>query len=431
MSKGQRLIVRRDVLLLAGVSLLVSLIVVFVVFPAQQMVANQPDPYSFGALGRDIANGLGFRGEMLGRRAPLYPILVGVLYTVFGAHEWIVQVAQCLMLATVAVLVYDLAVRVYDSRRAGILAGLACAFHPSLLRYAPDFHLEVLLTLVFTLMVWTSVVLYQRPSFKNAVGFGIMTGLAALTKAVVLLYPAIFGALWLLTRPQLLRAPLREKTQAVLPIVVACVAMVLTIAPWTIRNYTVSGKIVPVSTGLSDAFLRGFAFTKPEYLTLREPPYTGAENEVNQYFQALCAAEGAVWEKDPLQTEAILGREAKRRLLADPGAAVKKGFFGIFTFWYEMTSLKTSLVAGLLAALAWLTAALGMGRAWREKRPQWLIYAPVLYLNFFLAVLLSLGRYSVPVLPTLIVASGFGVDTLLRRFSGARAASAPASVGEG
>jgi hypothetical protein len=199
--------------------------------------------------------------------------------------------------------------------------------------------------------------------------------------------------------------------------------MVLTIAPWTARNYHVSGKIVPVSTGLSDAFLRGFVFSKTEYITLREPPYTGAENEVNLQFRALCAAEGKVWEQDPLETEAILGKEAKRKFLAEPGAAIKKGLIGIFTFWYQMTSLKTSLVAGVMALGAWLLAAFGMPRARREGRPQWLLFAPVLYLNFFLAALLSLGRYSVPVLPTLIVASAFGLDTLLTRFWPSKASS--------
>src|SRR6185503_15958921 len=109
--------------------------------------------------------------------------------------------------------------------------------------------------------------------------------------------------------------------------------------------------------------------------------------------------------------EAILGKEMKRKLKAEPGAAIKKGFIGIFTFWYEMTSLKTSLAAGVMALGAWILAAFGMARARQEKRAQWLLFAPVLYLNFFLAALLSLGRYSVPVLPTLIVASGLGLDT--------------------
>jgi len=130
-----------------------------------------------------------------------------------------------------------------------------------------------------------------------------------------------------------------------------------------------------------------------------------------------------VWERDPLETEAILGKEAKRQLAADPIAAVKKGLIGIFTFWYQMTSLKTSLAAGVMALGAWILAACGIGRARREKRPQWLVFAPVLYLNFFLAALLSLGRYSVPVLPTLLVASGFGFDALLLRFYKPKASS--------
>jgi hypothetical protein len=45
----------------------------------------------------------------------------------------------------------------------------------------------------------------------------------------------------------------------------------------------------------------------------------------------------------------------------------------------------------------------------------------VLYLNISLAFLLALGRYSVPVIPALVVLSAFGVDTLLSRRSASRA----------
>lgn len=407
---------RRDALIVLGFSLFVSLIAVFVIFPSQTLVANQPDPYEFSALGKAIARGEGFHGQMLGRRAPLYPLMVGAIYFVFGEREVIVQLAQCLMLAGICLLVRDIAIRVYDSPRAGLLAGLACAVHPSFLRYVPDFHLEVLLTFLVTLMVWTSVRFREHPSYARAAVFGLVTGLTSLTKAVMLLYPAVFALFWAWEHRAELRAPLSKLLRLALPLALVLLTMAATIAPWTARNYHVSGKLVPVSTGLPDAFLRGLVFTKTEYITLREPPYTGAEQEVNAWFRSLMAAEGKVWEQDPLADEAVLGKEMKRRLKAEPFAAVKKGFIGIFTFWYEMTSLKTSLAAGGMALGAWVLAAFGMGRARREGRPQWLIFAPVLYLNFFLAALLSLGRYSVPVLPTLIVASGFGLDTLLQRF---------------
>lgn len=415
---------QKDALILGVFSLLVSLTAVFVIFPSQSLVSNTPDPYEFSKMGRDIAQGLGFHGQMLGRRAPLYPAVVGAIYYVFGFRETAVQLAQVLMLAGICLLVRDIAIRVYGSARAGLLAGVMCALHPSLLRYVPDFHLEVLLTFLVTLMVWTSVRFHQKASPRTGVAFGVATALAVLTKAVMLLYPAIFALFWLWER----RAELRtsaDRIKRVAPLAVVFLSMGLTIAPWTARNYAVSGKLVPVSTGVSDAYLRGLVFSKLEYITLRVPPYTGAENEVNAWFRELCAAEGVVWEQDPLADERILGKEAKRQLTTDPLAAVRKTFIGMFTFWYQMTSLKTSLAAGLMALAAWGAAAIGIPRARREGRPQWLLFAPVLYLNAFLAMLLALGRYSVPVLPVLLVASGFGLDTLLLKF---RKAAPPSEV---
>ena len=67
----------------------------------------------------------------------------------------------------------------------------------------------------------------------------------------------------------------------------------------------------------------------------------------------------------------------------------------------------------MLAVGAWALAIVGWRRAQRERRPSWLLLLPVLYFNISLAFLLALGRYSVPVLPALLVLSAFGVDTLL------------------
>lgn len=425
MKQGLSLAKHRDALIVAGLSLAVSLFVVFVVFPSQQLVSNTHDPYGFSSVGKGIARGEGFHGKLLGRQAPLYPVLLGAIYFVFGEREVLVQLIHCLMLAGVCLLVRDIALRVYGSPRAGLLAGLAVAIHPSFLRYVPDFHLEVLLTFLVTLMVWTSVRFAEKSTLGRGVVFGVTAALATLTKAVVLVYPGIFALFWLWERRDRLRVPVPELAKLVLPLALVFVSMGLTISPWTLRNYHVSGKPVLVSTGVYDAFLRGLVFSKTEYVTLREPPYTGAENEVNTWFAALCAREGVVWQSDPLKDEQILGREAKRLLVADPLGTLRKSFIGVFTFWYQMTSLKTSLVAGLMALGAWLLAACGVARARRERRRQWLVFAPVLYLNFFLAVLLALGRYSVPVLPTLLVASAFGLDTLLQRFWRPNSAALP------
>jgi 4-amino-4-deoxy-L-arabinose transferase-like glycosyltransferase len=395
---------------------LVGLIVVLTIWSRQSLVDGRSDPYAFAATAKSLLNGEGFAqwGMFLRRRAPLYPLTIAGLYRVFGEHAIVVQLTQCLFFGGIVALAYDLGRRLFGQRTARI-AALLCLFHPALLRYVPDFHLETMFTFLWTLTIWQSVRLVEKPSWGRGAVFGILLGLTSLTKAVLLMYPAVFAAIWLLQLWR--RSAALERKQAVGrafgALTVAALAMVLTIAPWTYRNYRVSGHFVPITTGASDAFLRGFVFSRFEFVTLQKPPYTDAENEVNTYFRGLCEAAGTVCERDDYETDQILNKEAKRRLFAEPGAVARKFVVGLFAFWYEMTSLRTSLAAGALALIAWIFALIGLRQAWRDDRPVWLLLAPILYLNVLLAALLALGRYSVPVLPCLLVVSGFGIDTLL------------------
>jgi hypothetical protein len=197
--------------------------------------------------------------------------------------------------------------------------------------------------------------------------------------------------------------------------VAALLIMGAVIAPWTWRNYRATGHFVLITTGFNDAFLRGLVFTQTDYALLRRPPYTDAENATNAWFNSLAAAEGKVWQADDYETEQILGREVRRQVRDAPGKVVRKVAVGLFTFWYEMTSFRNSLITGACALLAWIFAAVGARRAWHEDRAMWVFLLPAVYLNVLLAVLLALGRYSAPIMPALLCATAFGVDTVLDR----------------
>jgi 4-amino-4-deoxy-L-arabinose transferase-like glycosyltransferase len=403
-------------LLIFAVAAAVALGVTFVLWHTQGLVDSRPDPYWFSAMAQSLLHGEGFAkfGSLLHRRTPLYPFFLAGVYEVFGVHELPVQIAQALLFAGTCALATDMGRRIYGWRT-GLIAGLLCSFHPSLLRYVPDLHLETLLTFLLTLTVWLSVRFVEQPSVKRGIWFGIAAGLASLTKAVVLLYPVVFGAVWLFGEWRKLR-DWRVVQRHVISLVVVGLTMALTISPWTVRNYyATGGHFVPITTGFNDALLRGYVFSKTEYVTLQKPPYTDGENEANKLFRSLCAAEGKVWEQDDLETEKILGKAAKAKLAESPAAFLRKSVIGVFAFWYEMTSLKNSLAAAALALVAWALALVGWRRSRAEGRPAWLLFTPVLYLNLLLAMLLALGRYSVPVLPCLLVLSAFGIDTLLAR----------------
>ncbi|MEO7360829.1 MAG: glycosyltransferase family 39 protein [Gemmatimonadaceae bacterium] len=397
-------------MLLLGLALAASLFVVLFGFRAQGFVSTTFDPYFFGKMGASIARGDGFMpfGNLIQRRAPLYPLVIGGVYWVFGEKPVLVLLLQCLLHAGTCLLLFDLTRRLFG-QRAGVIAGVLCAVHPVLLRYVPDLHLETLFTFLVTLTIWLTERFARVRNVRTGALLGIAFGLATLTKSVILLYPGLFAM-------AVLNTLAREKKQ--LPIrglATMFVTMALTISPWTVRNYMATGHFVPVSSGFSDAFLRGLIFSRTEFITLRQPPYEVAENEVNAYFARLAHDAGTEWQRDDYETDQILNQEMKRRLFAEPWLNVRRFFVGIFTFWYEMTSLSTSLFAGGMALIAWIFAGFGLRRAYREKRKAWLVLLPIVYLNLLLAMLLALGRYSVPIMPCLLALAAYGIDGLLPR----------------
>lgn len=401
-----------DIWIVAAASLATSVLIVLIGTPTDASV----DPYYFGEMGRTIARGDGFAGfgSLIQRRAPLYPLMLGGVYAVFGDHDRIALFVHCLLFTGTALLAFDLGRR-YFNRRTALIAGLFCAFHPLLLRYVPSLHLETLLTFLVTLMVWCSLRFYFDRSAVNGALFGAVAALAALTKAVIMLYPIVFIVGILLA----VRAARRRGVASRVPwrgFVVMLIALAAVISPWTIRNYGTSGHFVPISSGTSDAFLRGLIFSRWEFITLEEPPYTVAENESNAYFARLGEEAGIPWRTDDYEDDQTLNKEMWRVIREEPGEVARKTFVGVFTFWYQLTNLKNSLLVLVCAIAAWVLAAVGWRRARRDDRVVWPFVLPAFYLNAVLAVLLALGRYSAPVLPALLVVSAFGVDTLIDRW---------------
>lgn len=418
--RGQHAL-RNPLLIFLG-ALAVGLAMVFVGFHMQNFVDTKFDPYDFGAMGKSVARGNGFApfGSLIERRAPLYPLMIGAVYFLFGEQPNLVFVMQCLLLAGSCVLVFDIGRRCFN-QRTGFLAALLCALNPMLLRYVGDLQLETLLTFLITAMVWAAVRFNTRPSLGLGVLIGVTAALASLTKSVALPFPFFF-ALIFVGKGLLQRRHDRNANLALAPLAAMFVTMALLIAPWTVRNYVATGgHFVLLSSGTSDAFLRGYIFSQPEYATLRLPPYEYAENASNEWFTNLSISAGTTWMKDDYETDQLLNRAALQKLVAEPGDFVRKFGVGIFTFWYEMTSLSTSLVAGVLALVTWAFAIVGIRRAIRERISVWVLILPALYLNVLLAALLALGRYSVPILPALLVVSAFGLEALWSRREAARA----------
>lgn len=392
--------------IICATAIAAALVMVFGVFRLQNLVANSGDPYHYGEIARGFIEH-GFT-TLTRRAASLYPELIAVVYRL-GGNDLSVVLLQCVLHGGTCVLAYLLGRRLFNART-GLLAGLFCALHPMLLRYVADLHMETVLTFGCMLTVWCAVRFHDRPSIPNGILLGAVGMATVLTKGVILPFLGLFGVISGLV------ALRKRSAREVAAVIAMFVTMALLLAPWTYRNYQVTGgRFVLITPGSSDSFLRGYVFTRLEFATLQKPPYTDAENEVNAWFQQIAQDAGTVWEADEVVDEVNNARVAKQMIITRPLDTVRKVVVGLFTFWYEMTSLKTSLVPASLAIIGWALAIVGLKRARLEGRPSWLIWLPIVVMNVFVALLIPLGRYSVPILPCLMILAAFGVDTLLSR----------------
>jgi 4-amino-4-deoxy-L-arabinose transferase-like glycosyltransferase len=333
-----------------------------------------------------------------------------------GGDQLAIQLMQCAFHIGTCLLALALGRRLFNART-GLVAGLLCAFHPMLIRYVPDLHMETVLVFLCTLTVWFAVRFHEDPNVKNGIVLGVVGMVTTLTKGVILPYVVAFGAYEAfrgLREAGGVKAAMRNGRA--LGVVAMVVSMAVLLAPWTYRNYRVTGgHVVLLTPGSSDSFLRGYIFTRLEFATLQKEPYTYAENESNAWFKQIASDAGTTWEEDEVVDEANNARVVKELVRKHPIDTIRKCVVGLFTFWYEMTNLKNSLITGSMALAGWVLALVGARRAHREGRAAWLLFFPIVVMNVFVATLIPLGRYSAPILPCLMTLAAFGIDTLLER----------------
>lgn len=393
--------------MIIGVAALAALAMVFGGFRAQGFVRNAGDPYHYSEIARWFVDH-GF-DRVTRRAAMLYPHILWGIYEL-GGTDTVAQILHVFLHMGTCTMVFFIARRLYNDRTA-LIAGLIVALHPMLLRYVADLHTETLLTFCCVGMVYRAIRFYDSPTITNGILLGAVGMIGAIAKGVLLPILAAYSAVFLVWS-------LKKGKGApkLLPVLFIGITATLVVAPWTYRNYVVSGgRFVLLTPGTPDAFLRGYIFTRLEFATLQRPPYTDAENESNALFRRIAKEAGTTWERDEIVDDVNNGKVMRQWILQHPIDTVRKVVVGLFTFWYEMTSFVNSLVPFTLAIAGWILAFIGLKRSRVEGQPFWLLLVPILALNVFVALLVPLGRYSVPILPCLSMLAAFGVDTLLAR----------------
>ena len=162
-------------------------------------------------------------GEPSAYTQPLYGLFLAPLYWVFGRAWLPVGLAQVLVAALTAVLVYEIGRRVV-SPRAGLLAALAATLQPYLLWHDVHVNREILDQLAAAALVLLVLLAAERGSLRLAAAAGAAAGVAILGNTRLVALPLVLAGYLFARR--------RERT-AVLALLAAGA---LVVAPWVVRN---------------------------------------------------------------------------------------------------------------------------------------------------------------------------------------------------
>ena len=204
---------------------------------------------------------------------PGYPCFVAAVFAVAGEHRVAVYVVQSILFAITLLVLYKIALLVFESQSHAIWSVALAAAWPEFYRYVSLMSSEMLSGLLLAITVWLLLLCIAKPTGRRCVALGIMVALASLVKSTILPYTLVCAALIALGN----KVTLKRCALGLLTLVVACAV----VSPWAIRNYRIYHAFIPmtINTGwvLYQGFCPGFFDSRidltPEHF---KSPFAGA-----------------------------------------------------------------------------------------------------------------------------------------------------------
>ncbi len=190
------------------------------------------------------------RGMLTSHRAPLYPGFLALIYLAVGVgfqRFFATRLIQTIFGALLAPLTYYLAKKIFpDKQKIAQVSGWIMALYPMLLMFPLGLVTENLFFPLLLLGVLFCIKGLEKGKNSWLAFSGIIFGLAALTRSVILL-AVLVVAVWLFWYA-------KRKIGSL----VFLLAMLVTIAPWVIRNSLLYGKLTGIETSMGYNLYLGY-----------------------------------------------------------------------------------------------------------------------------------------------------------------------------
>jgi 4-amino-4-deoxy-L-arabinose transferase-like glycosyltransferase len=351
------------------------------------------DAASYDRIARSIAAGTGFSEappEPTAFWPPLYPAFLGAIYWVFGHQLMIARLINAALGALVPVVVFLLCTRLFD-RRIALIAALGAVFYPLLIVLGawviPDGPYVLAVCLIMLLMVD----IQSKPHATRYAALGALLGFAFLLKPVTAFFFPFLAGWFLLALPQ---SKLRQRFVAG---VITALVLAAVLTPWTARNYVVLGSPIVGSANGGYTF---YGANNPDawgghYEHFPARMFELSEGEEQLEFYRM----GIEWiRSDPV---GFLKLEVNKfqRLASPLSISSSRDDLSLPGDW----AVRVAYSAFLVTALAGFVA---LRRSWRVTG---LLAVPVLAVLLSTAVFYGDARYTMPMVPSLIIWSSVAI----------------------
>jgi len=376
-----------------------SILFCFVLYPRlQTSFVVKLDPDNYGLLGYNLSKGKGLtfnpeEGPTI-YRGPFYPAFIAlVLFLTSGWFPGGIWLGQSILFGLTCIFIFLVARRLWD-RSVALIAAYLCAVYPILLWMIPRMWNEVLSSFLLVALIYFTLGLIKAPSTGKAVAMGVLLGCLTLTKAVyfplVLILPPLL--LWVLSRKIIGKA------------VLIVLTALLCIIPWAIRNYSLSGKFIPVHVGLGGNLKRGNLMVREFW---RNPlSYSYLFEETQEEMDVLKQDEEENRLRKDLNRNKLMLESALKDIRDNPFLLVKKALIGGAMFWYMGdTELKTIVLLLLRVPVIFLFILAAYRNLRTDKKLHMPIVVIILTLWIFHMPFAPNARMSVPLMAILLMYS--------------------------
>lgn len=377
-----------------------------------------------------VADGNGYswphKDQPTARRGPTVVLLfAGVLALFGGESPWPILFLQWISDLGTVFLLYQMGKMIFGSARVGLLSGLGYGLYAPSIGLSCQAFSEPISTFLVLVFCVAFLIAIKRGSLGLVATAGVVLGLLVLARPVFCLFPLV--AVFFLGSFSF--SSKRWKARALF-----FLSFVLVLLPWTARNYGVFGAFIPTTTHLGlPLYQSHFRLAEPDYQRYRLAfeAHHALEEELSRRYGP--APEGGdFWSQsenrgiDEYRLEQVAREEAVTLILDHPARYAWLCVVRSCWLWFNIglpapaqwESVVVSVQNGFLLLLASLAFVFrsrnGSGRGVQ------LLVLLIGYNCFFYAAAHAVPRFSVPIVPCLMLFAGFSVNEMVVRWRRSR-----------